>query len=116
MPTSFTAPAGSLADVLDRSLGAFADVFDGAAGALAELADGPAGALADRFEGVGDALQHLRVAVERGQDAVDDRGDVVEPRPQQRLGFDALDVELDLAQLGMDADAQLDQVEYLGVQ
>ena len=106
----------ALADVLDRPLGAFSNILDGVARASSDLADALAGPCADLFERLPDALEQLRIAIERGQHAVDDRGDVVETRSQQRLSLDALDVQLDLPELDVNADAQLDQVEYLGVQ
>ena len=111
-----TAPLGPLADVFDGAAGAFADVLDRLAGTLADLADAFAGALAHLLERLADAFEQLRVAIERGQDAIDDRGHVVEAGPQQGLRFDAFDVQLDFAELDMNADAQLDQVEDLGVQ
>src|SRR5215203_598498 len=86
--------AGAFADVLDGTLGPFADVLHRAPSAFADLADRFSGAFADRFERVRDALQHLGVAVERGQHPVDDRGHMIEPRPQQGLSFDSFDVQL----------------------
>ena len=40
----------------------------------------------------------------------------IQPRPKKHLGFHAFDVELDLAELGVNSDAQLDEIEHLGVE
>ena len=41
---------------------------------------------------------------------------MIEPRSHQRLRLDAFDVEFDLAELDVDADAQFHQVEDFRVQ
>ena len=58
-------------------------------------------ARADLLERLPDALEHLRVTIERGQHAVDDRCDVVKTRAQQRLSLDALDLQLHLPELAV---------------
>ncbi len=112
---------GALADVADRLPGALADVLDGALAALADVLDRlagafqrPAGAAADLLDRVADALQELRVAIQRGEYSPEDHRDVVEPRLEQRLRLDALDVQLDLAEPRRDAHVELDQVLQLG--
>lgn len=109
---------GALADAFDGAAGSAADVLHGAPGALADLAHGAAGAGADvahrRLEAAADVLEDLRVAVEGGEDAVDDDGDVVEPDLEFGLRLDALDLQLDPAEEHVRADVQLEQVEDLG--
>jgi len=106
----------TFADILYGTAGPFANLPDRFVGSLADFADRFAGAFRDRFQRVRDLLQDVWVAVEGGQDPVDDRGHMVEPRPQQGLGFDAFEIEFNLAELGMDADTESDQVENLGVE
>src|SRR5512133_1803575 len=99
--------AAALADVLQRRRGALADVL----GRVARLVDGLAGALAHLGDGPAEALDQLGVAVEAGHQAIDDRADVVEPGLHDQLRLDALDVELDPAQVKVDAHVELDQVQ-----
>ena len=112
----FDSTLGPLADVFDGSTGSFADVFDGLPRTFADLADAFTGAFADAFERLTDALKQFRIAVERRQDAIDDRRDMVEPGAQKCLRFDPFDVELDFAQFDHDADVEFDEVEHFGVQ
>ncbi|MGN6187489.1 MAG: hypothetical protein ACTHOE_01210 [Conexibacter sp.] len=105
----------TLADVLDRALGALAHVFDGVSGALTDLADALARAGTDLLKRASDALKQRRVAIEGGQYAIDDRGDVIEASAKERLRFDPSDAQLGLAELGVNADAQLDEIEHLGM-
>jgi hypothetical protein len=115
-PRPPTACPATLTQLAGSFTGAFADLPDRFVRSFADFADRFARSFGDRFQRVRDLLQDVRVTVERGQDPVDDRRDMVEPRPQQGLGFDAVDVEFDLPQLGMDADAEPDQVQHLGVE
>jgi hypothetical protein len=129
-----------LPDVADRLPGALPDVADGLPGALADVADRLPGALpnvaqrrlralpdvlrrvaglVDRFAralaDLGDraaqTLHELGVAIEARHQAIDDRGDVVEARLEHQLGLDALDVELDPAQVHVEAHVELDEVQ-----
>jgi hypothetical protein len=68
----------------------------------------------DFLDRLADALQQLRVPVEREQHAVEDLGDVIEPRLEQRLCLDALDLQLDLSQVSLRADADVEQLPDLG--
>ena len=72
-----------------------------------------AGSATDVFDGTPDALQQLRIAVERGGDAGENRSDVVEPRLQQRLRLHSLDLQLHLVEPRLDADTELNQVLHL---
>ena len=123
---------GPLADLAERLVGASADVAECRARALADLGKRLAGALADVLDGVAglveqmacaasdllerlpDALEQLRVAIERQQHTLEYLADVVEPRLEQRLRLDALDLQLDLAQVGLRADADVEQLPDLG--
>jgi hypothetical protein len=58
-------------------------------------------------------LDDLRVAVYGGEDPVQDGGHVVEPDLQERLRLNALDDQLDPAEVRIDANRQLYQVEHL---
>ncbi|GAA4232403.1 hypothetical protein GCM10022254_32150 [Actinomadura meridiana] len=110
--------ARALAHGLHRSARAATDVLDGAPGAPADLAHGGSGPGADvagrRLDAASDVLEDLRVAVQRRQDAVDDDGHVVQPDVQPRLCLHALDLQLDLAEGHVRADAQPEHVEDLG--
>src|SRR5215213_9393634 len=101
----FDGGAGALADVLDGGAGALADLLDGGAGARADVLDGGAGARADvldrragaradvldrragaradvldgRPDACGELLEYPWVSIDRGQHAIQDPGDVVEP-------------------------------------
>jgi hypothetical protein len=101
--------AGSLADVLHRALGSFANILD----CLASLADEMASALAHLFGCMANPFEQLRIPIERGQYPLEDQGDVVEPRLQQSLSLDALDLQLHFAQAGLGTHADLHQVAYL---
>ena len=134
--------ARALADLTDRLARALANLADGLARALSDLADGIAGALAkhrkrlpgaladlldclaglahhvtgssaDVLDRLTEAVDELRVAVDGGHDAIDDRGHVVEADLEQCLRLDALDVDLELAQVDVHSDVQGDQVENL---
>jgi hypothetical protein len=89
-----------LADILDR---------------LAALAEHVPGAATDLLDGLADALKQLRVPVEAEQHPLENRGDVVEPRLDQRLCLDPLNVQLHLSQAHIRADVELDQLAHLGV-
>src|ERR1700754_2456719 len=88
------APSGASADLRQCALGALAALLD----RLAGLAEQVAGAFAHLLDGVADAFEQLGVAVKRGQHALEDQGDVVEPRLEQRLRFDPLDLQLHFAE------------------
>jgi hypothetical protein len=109
-------PAGALSDVLDGALCALPNVLDGTAGTLAHILDGTAGTSADLLHCPAQALDQFRVSVQRRQHPVDDRGHVVKLDLEQGLRLDALYVELQRPELGVRPDAELDEVEHLGVQ
>src|SRR5829696_1883518 len=67
-------------------------------------------AATDLLDGLPDALEQLRVAVERQQDTLEDFRNGVEPRFEQRLRLDALDLQLDLAQMCLRPDADVEQL------
>src|SRR5215218_4105110 len=75
--------AGALADVLDRRAGALEDVLDRRPRTLAQLADSLPGTAADVLDGrpdaCGELLEYPWVSIDRGQHAIQDPGDVVEP-------------------------------------
>jgi len=93
-------------------------------GGLAHLIDGPRhhpprtqrrlGGLADVVHGGVDRLEQglkdLGVVVDGGQGAVQDVVEVLQPDLEHGLGIDALDVELDLAAVDMDAGHQLEKI------
>ncbi len=70
-------------------------------------------ALAHLFGRAADPFEQLRVAIERRQHALEDQADVVEPRLQQRLRLDALDLQLHFAEADVGADADLHQIAHL---
>ena len=107
--------ASTLTYLIDGTSGTLADLFDGISGPGTDLADTLAGPGADLLERFPDALEQFRVAIEGRQYAVNDCRDVIKTGPEQCLGFDALDVELNLPELRVDANAQLDQVQHLGM-
>ena len=72
------------------------------------------GSATDVAEGLADALEQLRIAVERGEHAREDLGDVVQAGLQQRLRLHPLDVELDLAEPRRGPGMDLDEVPGLG--
>ncbi|HEX3172782.1 MAG TPA: hypothetical protein VHQ43_01015 [Solirubrobacterales bacterium] len=100
----------ALPNVLHRPLGSFADLLD----RLAGLADEMASTLAYLLGGMADPFEQLRIAIQRGQHSLENQGDVVEPRLQQGLGLDTLDLQLHFAQADIGADADLNQVAHLG--
>jgi hypothetical protein len=61
-----------------------------------------------------DALQQLRVAIQREEYALQDLADIVEPCLEQHLRLDPLDLQLDLAEVGLHADADVEQLPDLG--
>jgi ABC-type transporter Mla subunit MlaD len=75
-------------------------------GFLAELADAADGVV----DGLHQALEDLGVAIERRQRPVEDVVEILEAHLQPRLHFDALDVDLDLAQVHVHAGDDLQQV------
>ncbi len=112
---------GALADVAERRARALADLRKRLAGALADVLDRIAGlveqmarAASDLLDGLSDALQQLGVAIQREQHPLEDLADVVETRLEQRLRLDALDLQLDLAQVSLRADADVEQLPDLG--
>jgi hypothetical protein len=99
---------GALANVLHRAFGAFANLIDGLAG----LADEITRAFANVFNGVTDPFKQLGVAVERGQHALEDQSDIVEPGLQERLRLDTLDLQLHFAEADIGADSDFDQIAH----
>src|SRR5215211_5589819 len=98
--------AGPLADVLDRAAGPRADLLDPLAGVGEHLA----GPRADLLHASADGREELRVAIERQRHPVEDCVHVLQPRGQQRLRLYALDLELDLTEPGVGADAEVEQL------
>ena len=99
--------AGALPHVLQRRLGALPDLLRG----VARLVDGLTGALAHLGDGPAESLDQLGVAIEARHQAIDDRGDMVEPGLHDQLRLDALDVQLDPAQVNVDTHVELDEVQ-----
>jgi hypothetical protein len=73
---------------------------------LTELADVPDGVAHFLHE----TLEDLRVAVERRQCSIEDVVEVLQPHLQQCFRLDARDVDLDLAEMNVDAGNDLEQV------
>jgi hypothetical protein len=101
--------AGAVTDVRQRRLGALPHVL----GRVARLVDGLTRTLADLRDGSTEPLHQLGIAVQARHEPIDDGSDVVEPGLQDQLGLDALDVELDPAEVHVETDVELDQVEHL---
>jgi hypothetical protein len=79
---------------------------------LTELADVP-----DRvIDRVDEALQDLRITVESRQRTIEDVVEILETHLQPRLCFHAFDVDLDLAEVHVDASDHLQQVRQLRTQ
>ena len=70
-------------------------------------------AASDLLDGLADTLEQLRVAVKREHYALEDLAYVVQPRFEQRLRLDALDLQLNLAQVNLRADADFEQLPDL---
>ena len=101
--------ARTLADLGHRLPGALADVLDGVSGLVEQMSR----AASDLLDRLAHSLEQLRIAVQRQQHPLEDLGDVVQPRFEQRLGLDALDLQLDLAQVRLRAHAQVHQLPDL---
>jgi hypothetical protein len=101
--------ARTLADILERPLGALPDLLGGVPG----LVDCLTRTLANLGDCAAQPLYELGVAIEARHEAVDDRGDVIEPGLQHGLHLDALYVELDSAEVDIDADVELDEIEHV---
>src|SRR6185436_1702300 len=63
-----------------------------------------------------DAVDEVRVPIERRHQPIDDRRDVIEPDLEERLSLDSLEVELQLVELDLDADIEVEQLEHLRLQ
>src|SRR5215208_4571587 len=111
----FDGLAGALACAFGRLFSPLTEVLDG----FADFLDRPAGAFAHYLDGLAyaacDVLEDLRVAVDRCQHAIDDLRDVVEANLQQRLGLDALYVEMHTSEGHIGPYVQLEEVEHLGL-
>src|SRR5829696_4553324 len=103
--------AGPLSDILERSLGSLPDLLGGVAG----LVDRLARALTDLRDRTAQPLHELGVAVEARHQAIDDRRDVIEPGLQQRFHFDAPYVQHHAAEVDVDPDIQLDEIQHIGL-
>jgi hypothetical protein len=99
-----------LPDVLHRALRALAGALQDVAG-IAEQIPRSATHVA---ECLAYALEQLRVAIECGEDARQDRRHVVQSRLQQRLRLHALNLELDFAEARGGTSVDLDEVASLG--
>jgi hypothetical protein len=104
--------AGSRPHVLNGSARAFTDVLNRLAGRAESLPGTPT----DVFDRPPQALYELWIAVDGGEDAVDDRRDAVEPDFQQSLRLDAFDVDSELAEVSVDPRVEFDQVQDLRLQ
>src|SRR4029453_9876799 len=62
------------------------------------------------------ALDELWIAVDGGENPIDDRRDAVEPDFQQSLRLDAFDVDSELAEMRVNPRVEFDQVEDLCLQ
>ncbi|MFE6361653.1 hypothetical protein ACFVP3_16890 [Streptomyces sp. NPDC057806] len=111
---------GSLADIPYGGSGARADLLDGPSGTRAQLPHGLAGSAADVLYGGPDStcqlVQDLRVAVERGEHAVDDLRDVVETHRELGLCLDTRDAQVHPAERDVGAHVQFEQIQHLGLQ
>src|SRR5829696_5256006 len=126
--------SGALADVADRLSGAFADVTSRLPGALPDFLQRPSGALAYVLGGIArlvdcltraladlgdratESLHQLRIAVEARHQAIDDCSDVIEPTLEDDLRLDTLDVELDSAEVHIDAHGELDEIQHASLE
>jgi hypothetical protein len=100
-----------VSDILERPLGSLPDLLGGVAG----LVDRLARALSDLRNRTAQPFHELGIAVEAGHEAIDDRGDVIEPGLQQRFHLDTLYVELHPAEVDVDPDIQLDEIQHIGL-
>jgi hypothetical protein len=103
------APSGTATDVLNGALGALASASHGVAGVGQQIV----GSATDVAQGLADALEQLRVPVKRGEDATEDLRDVAQAGLEQRLGLDALNLELYLPEPDSSAGTYLDEVPGL---
>jgi hypothetical protein len=120
LPRGLASPFAELANRLPRSS---ADVLDGSAGTLADvldrltgLAESPPGAMSYVFDRPSQALDELWIAVDGGENPIDDRSDTIQPDFQQSLRLDAFDVDSELAEMRVDPCVEFDQVENLRLQ
>ncbi|HEX3172784.1 MAG TPA: hypothetical protein VHQ43_01025 [Solirubrobacterales bacterium] len=102
----------SCADVLDGSASTLADVLD----RLAGLAESPPGAMSHVFDRPPQAFHELWIAVDGGENPIDDCRDTIQPDFQQSLRLDAFDVDSELAEMRVDPRVEFDQVENLRLQ
>jgi hypothetical protein len=103
--------AGALPDILKGALGALSDLL----GRVTRLVDRLTRTLADLGDRPAQPLDELRVAIKARHQTVDDGGDVIQPGLEQRLDLDALYVERHLAQVDIDSNVQLDEVQHIGL-
>lgn len=69
-----------------------------------------------RADPIDEPQEKLRVVIDRRHHPIDDRREVVEADLQQRVRLDTFDPEVDAAELGVDADVELQKVEDLGLE
>jgi hypothetical protein len=101
---------GASSDVSERALGALPGTLDDVAGVAEQVVR----AATDVPQRLADGFQQVRVAIQRGEHARKDRRHVVQASLEQRLGLDALDLELDLAESDSGAHVELDEAPGLG--
>ncbi len=113
--------SGTLAHIRERLVGALADLrkrlLGALAGVLGDVSGGPEelpGSCPRVLDGPADSAQELWVSVERHGDALDDRVHGVEARIEEGLCLDPVDLELDLVEADLGADAELGQPAHLG--
>jgi len=71
------------------------------------------GSAANALDGATEAPDDLGIAVERRQDPVDDRSDIVEADLQQSLCLDPLYVYSQLPQVHVDTDVEVHEIQHL---
>jgi hypothetical protein len=119
-PCALDSGPGTLAEALDTLSCALPKLLHAAADAGAHGPDAFPGSLADLLDRPPDAARQvaddLRVVVDRLDEADDDGFDGVEADLDQRVDLDVVDDQADVAEGGVGAHVQLQQVEDLGVQ
>jgi hypothetical protein len=90
--------------------------FRGVPDALSDAIEHLARAFADLLDRLSDAVDQLRIPVECGHHAINDRRDVVEPHLEQCLRLDPLQIDLELVEVSFDADVDFEEIEDLGLQ
>jgi hypothetical protein len=109
-PDSGHSLARTVADLCDRAPCTLPGALDRVPGVGQQVMR----ATAHVAERIADALEQLRVAVERGQDTSEDSGHIVQADLHERLRLDALYVQFHLPQPHSHAGVQLHEMAGLG--